>query len=278
MDCPTFPLFSSLPTELRIKIWRDALPDDDRPALYPYKRGCWCPRWLSPSDPGYDPNCEPNIDLEFRHDLLDHIQVDLPLLFVNWEARGIALSWAHQNDIEMRFYKDRQCHVLTRPFKLEHDVLYIAPNRLNDFYIESIDRIGEPDLFDQCVSVSPALARFAVPWTLLETEEDPLREMFDDFVCLAVLFVIVNTPPPEFPDNEMKVQRWWELESAEDKQGRAFLWNHERRGFEWESGENYINNEALYRQIEEASKGLIPTLVGHRTRSFEIRPIFAVRK
>lgn len=274
----TFPLFPRLPTELRMKIWRVALPDEDRPALYPYKRGCWCPRWLSPSDPGYDPNCEPNIDLEFRHDLLEDIQVDLPPVFVNREARGIALTWAHQHDIKMRFCKNRQCHVFTRPFKLERDVLYIAPNRSNDFFVESIDRLEEPDLFDQIVNISPALARFAIPRTQLETEEDPLREQFDNFVCLAVLFVIVNTPPPEFPDNEMKVQRWWELRSAEGKQGRAFLWNHDRRALEWENGESYIKDEALYRHIEEASKGLIPTLVGNRIRSFEIRPIFAVRK
>lgn len=202
----TFPLFSSLPPELRIQIWRDALPDQDRPALYPYKRGCWCPRWLSPSDRGNDPKLKPNIDLEFRYELLDDIQVELPLVFVNREARGIALAWALHQGINMCFCKDRQCHIFIRPFNPKLDALYIAPNRLYDFYAESSDRIFEPDLFAQNVNVAPVHSRFAIPETLLQAEDDLLREMFDEFLCLAMLFVIVNTPP-EFTDNETKVQR-----------------------------------------------------------------------
>lgn len=269
----SFPLFLRLPPELRTQIWRYSLPDEDRPALYPYKRGCWCPRWLSPSDKGYDPKWEPNIDLEFRYDLLDNIEVKLPLVFVNREARGIALAWAHQQGITMRFCKDRQCHIFIRPFNPKRDALYIAPTQLYNFYVESSDRIEEPDLFDRIINVVPVLSRFAVPVALLQAEDDPLREIFDEFRCLAVLFIIVNTPP-EFTDNEMKVQRQWKLESPQG-QGRAFFWNHDRRRFDWQDGE-YIGDKALYRQIEEASKWLVPTLVTNHVRSFEIRPVFAV--
>jgi hypothetical protein len=39
-----------------------------------------------------DPNARDNLILEFRHDLLDQVQVEAPLVFVNREARGIALT------------------------------------------------------------------------------------------------------------------------------------------------------------------------------------------
>ena len=70
----TSPRLSSLPAELRNRIWRDALPDKDGPALYFYRKRCWCPRRLLKSDEGYDDSDEQsNLHLEFRHDLVDHV-------------------------------------------------------------------------------------------------------------------------------------------------------------------------------------------------------------
>lgn len=34
----TFPHFRNLPQELRDQIWNDALPEKDKPALYPWKK------------------------------------------------------------------------------------------------------------------------------------------------------------------------------------------------------------------------------------------------
>lgn len=238
-----FPLFSSLPLELRDQIWRDALPDENTIALYPYGRGCWRP------------------------------QVEIPLVFVNRSARGIALDWVQKQDIEMRFCKDRQCHIFIRQFDLKRDAVYITPDKLYDCCTESLDRIQEPDLFDEIVSFVPALSHFAIPEALLQFKDNPLHEIFDDFMCLAVLFIIVN-PQPDFGDNNIKVQQQWELESIP---GKAFFWNQNHRAFDFEGGEN-IDDEALYRRIEEAIKGLIPTLIQNRIHSFEIRPACAIRR
>lgn len=99
----TFPLFSSLPPELRNQIWCVAMPDKVGPAFYFYRKGCWCPRSLSKSDEEYGPEYDENIlFFEFRYDLLDDAQFEVPLVFVNREARGIALAWVREQGIELR--------------------------------------------------------------------------------------------------------------------------------------------------------------------------------
>lgn len=52
----------------------------DENALYPWKKGCWYRRRLHKSDEGWDPNEDLNLKLDFRHDLLDQVQVKI-LLF-----------------------------------------------------------------------------------------------------------------------------------------------------------------------------------------------------
>lgn len=95
----SFVLFSSLAAELRNQIWRDALPHHIGPALYSYrKRGCWCPRQLTESEPGYIAgNDDLNLAFEFRTDLLDDDnQYHVPLFSVNREARSIVLAWLQE--------------------------------------------------------------------------------------------------------------------------------------------------------------------------------------
>ena len=90
-----------------------------------------------------------------------------------------------------------------------------------------------------------------------------------------MLFIIIDTQPDLQPaDNDMKVQRRWELES---RQGEVFFWNHGRGGFDSRNSED-IGNEALYRLLGEANKGLGQELIENHIRSFEIRPVFAVRR
>ncbi len=273
-NSPTFPLFSSLSPELRNQIWRDALPDKVGPALYFYRKGCWCPRRLSKSDEGYDPeNDELNLNFEFRHDLLDDVQIEVPLVFVNREARGIALAWTHEQGIEIRPREDGQYPLFVRPFDPMRDALYIALDRWDDFLCEPSDRLFQLDLFDQLIVVSTDLTRIAVPEALLRSEVAKLDDMFANFEP-RVLFIIVDPQPDlQSADNDMKVQRRWEFEST---QGGAFFWNKDRGGFDLGDSE-YIGDEALYRLIEEANKGLGEGLARYHIRSFEIRPVFAVR-
>jgi hypothetical protein len=93
MVAAVFSLFSRLPPGLRNQIWPDALPKKAKQAIYFYKKGCWRPRRLTKADVDYDPkNDELNLKFEFHHNLLDYVQFEIPIFFVNREARGITLA------------------------------------------------------------------------------------------------------------------------------------------------------------------------------------------
>ena len=271
-----FPVFPSLSPELRDQIWGEALPGKVGPALYFYRKGCWLPRRLSKSDKGYDAeNDENNLNFEFRHDLLDDIHFEVPLVFVNHEAHGVALAWVRKQGIEIRPREDRQDPIFVRHFDPTNDALYIALDKWDDFLCEPIDRQSQPDLIEQLVDIKADLTRIAVPEALLRSEVATLPEMFRHYFNLKVLFVIANTQPGlQFADKDMKAQWWWEFEST---QGGAFIWNVDRGDFDFRDSK-CVGHEALYRLIEEANKGLGVGLVDNHIRTFEIRPIFAVRR
>ena len=114
-----------------------------------------------------------------------------------------------------------------------------------------------------------------MPEALLRRDVSTLPDMFQYFFNTKVLFIIVNPQPdPQFVDKEMMVQRRWEFEST---RGAAFFWNHEDGSFECGNSE-HIGDQAMYRLIEEAKKELGEELARNHIRSFEIRPVFALRR
>ena len=271
-----FPLFSNLPPELRNQIWRDVLPNKVGPALFFYRKGCWCPRRLSESDEGYDrENDENNLNFEFCHDLLDDVQFEVTLVFVNCEARSIALAWVREHGIKIRCRKDRQYPVFVRPFNPMRDALYIELNKWTDFLCEPDDRRFQPDLYEQLLDIKTDLTQIAVPEVLLQSEVATLPEMLRHFFNLKVLLIVVNAQPDlRSGDDDVKVQRRWDFESTES---RAFFWNDDRGCFDFGDSE-YIRDEALYKLIEEVEKGLGHGLTENHIQNFEIRRVFAVRR
>ena len=166
----TFPLFSRLPPELRNQIWCNAVPDKIGPALYFYREGCWCPRLLSKSDKEYGPEYDENILIfEFCYDLLDDAQFEVPLAFVNREARGIALAWVRKQGIELRSYENRHYPIFVRPFDPMRDALYVVLDKWFDFLCEPDNWRFQPDLFEQLVDLKSDLTRIAVPESLLRS-------------------------------------------------------------------------------------------------------------
>lgn len=85
-------------------------------------------------------------------------------------------------------------------------------------------------------------------------------------------FIIVDTQP-DFEGNGMKVQQQWNLESF---QGMCVPWDIEQRKFEWKTG-NVVDGEALHKQMEGAIEYIDRTMIEGVIKSFEIRPVFAVK-
>ena len=274
---PTFSLFPRLPLELRNQIWQHAMPKQRGPVLQFYRKGCWCPRRLTQSDEGYDPEHEDrNMNLEFRHNLLEDAWYDVPLLFVCRESRGIALAWVHEQGLTMCRRKDGgRDPVCVRPFDPLRDALYVASDKWDDFVHEVDDRTSEPDLYEQLVDVRSEVECIAIPQVLLEREKETLCEIFQNFGSVRVVFIVVGQEPKSASTNSgMKLQRRWELEGGQD--AAALCWNPDKREFDLVDGERH-NNEILYRPIM-ANLTLVDGLVKNYTGRFEFRAVSAIRR
>lgn len=75
-------------------------------------------------------------------------QFEVPLLFVNREARGIALAWVREQGIEIRPREHRQYPIFVRPFDPMRDVLYVALDKWDDLLREPNDWKFQLDLFE----------------------------------------------------------------------------------------------------------------------------------
>ncbi|OJJ35942.1 hypothetical protein ASPWEDRAFT_28536 [Aspergillus wentii DTO 134E9] len=276
MAAATFPLFPNLPAELRNQIWQDALPDEIGQALYYYKTGCWCPRRLTEADEEFDPeNDELNLAFEFRHERLGDVEIEVPLFFVNREARGLALAWIQEQGLRMHLDKETQSIRFWRQFDPRQDTLYVPRDKYIPFLIEPIDRMEEPDLLGKNVkNPGPYFTRIAVPEALLQDVQAQLAEILDpDYWTLETVFVVVNDQPGLQTDDNTKVQRRWEIESTK---GGALFWNHTRGAFDWGNSEHAVD-EARLKLIERASNRLGETLATYN-HGMEVRFVSVTRK
>ncbi|KAF5020734.1 hypothetical protein F66182_7236 [Fusarium sp. NRRL 66182] len=256
-----FARFSELPPELRNQIWRQALPDLTEPGLCLYKKGCWQPRYLIPSDPDYLEGDLDNIRYEFRHDMLT-MPVELPQFFANREARSIILDWIRNNDVEIRYSEDR-IHFVRR-LNSKVDALYVPMEKLLEFDMEPVDRQFEPDLVGRTVGIATHLTRFALSAEFFYSEE-LLPEVWELFTRVEVLYVVVG----EHPD----MQGQWDIQQT----GRAIFWNDEVEKFELQDGDD-IYDGRLYHQILDDSKGLGKVLKENAMSKFKIQPVSAARR
>lgn len=281
MTLTMFPLFPLLPTELRLQIWREALPPPISQPLYYYEKGCWGPRHLTETDPDYDPNNdEHNWCLEFRCSRLNPLEVDVPLFHVNQEARRSVSSWIQEHGLAIRFSREKQSLVFFRSFDPERDVLFVSEDRWDDFHAEPFDRMFEPDLENKNLSCfAPAFRRLAVPSTVITKEPRALGELFHWYYGIDEILLIVEARPHEFwnEENEIKAQQIWEPETGATP-WPTFCWNHASDGFWWQGNRGLFGNDSLYKLLEDVGPQLIEKLREARTQRLVIQPTLVVKK
>lgn len=270
---PTFFQFANLPVELRIQIWYEALPSKDEPALFLYRKECWQPRLLSDSDneEGWDHE-DWNLTLGFQHELLDPIEVDVPLAFVNREARGVALPWIHTQRIELRFCKKRQRPVFARPFDHGRDILYIDDS--DGFCVHPNDRLFEPDLVHRTCSTDVKCLRIALPEKILQPEADVLPDLLVWF-RVKVLLISVDLSADLYLEHNVKVQCRWQVKESG---GDGLVWDCEHSRFDLRLGEN-SGQDSVSRHIDLINQTLGP-LIQENSRNtnlgFDIWPVYAI--
>ncbi|KAH6627458.1 hypothetical protein F5144DRAFT_575902 [Chaetomium tenue] len=270
-----FPSFPALPFELRDQIWHNALPETPSLTLFFFRgKGCWVPRPLVKGDPGYIAGRD-QLGFDFLTDRLGHDHpFDLPLCFVNHEARRVALGWLKEQGIKIQLPTDDR-PLFVRPFNPELDALYVTRDKWEEFCREPTDRMFEPDLLDQNVDLDSELVKIAISEAFFFESEAiswiPELEMWYD--GFRVLLVVIG-PQPDF--GSIPGPWRWELEGTE---GPSFFWNKDNEAFDFHGGNEDVSDKALYEKIGETAKSrLREPLIQRRLDHFQIQPVFAVRR
>ena len=281
-----FAIFIKLPPELRLHTWCHALPSEDEfpnkdtHTLYTYRSGYWYLK-IQHDKP---------LNLDWR---LLKARAHMPLLFVNYEARSVALAWLRDHDMQLhecinQHYKAAAIRSLIPKYDLRHDVIYLGKSVLDDFckepydLLEKLDLKNQEDLFharkwkEFSRLSNMRFGNFAVSEDLLIKNARSLAKLFRMFSWPSVLYVIVNAPAAQETD-PVQESCLWRLEVLDYPQRRFLKWNPRHGGFEaWEP--EYNVDEDQYRQLEIASRHLMNGLCNRGSRSFRIQPALAIRK
>lgn len=210
--------FTSLPLELREQIWREALPTVSGPALFTYRKGCWIVRDPTKGETGYEPGFPDHLELLFLHESLRKLYFDVPIFFVNSEAREIATAWFRQQGFDNKafpgsvsLYEQSGC-TLGRTFRPDRDILYVPSGELVYFHNEPMDCIWS-HYNDRSYNTTCEASRLAVSRGSLVNSE-----ILGDLIALCnyrieELFIILD-PQPEQPSEESNdsVLPRWELD------------------------------------------------------------------
>lgn len=181
-----FTLFPQLITELRLHIWRMALPVPISNLLYPFKKGCWTYGDLG-LEP--DPNGE-DLYMEFDTNLLEPLRVELPLYSVNREARDVVAKYLQQQDLVAR--RGSSEYEFLRHFDSRLDTMFVPTEDVDTFIMDLIERRHEPDLLERFVGTSsPILPRLAVTPSGLEAlKSESLETVYDAAGTIGILYVV----------------------------------------------------------------------------------------
>lgn len=274
--------FPRLPAELRLQIWRETLPDLEGVTLHGYKKGCWDLRDPLPEESNAPTRADKILD--FRHELLDDVHIDMPIVFVNREARATALSWARAQGIKMDFNTEKACHVFVLPFNPWQDALFINSHKLDEFCVEPADRLAGLQFRGQSAYSNPEITQVALPHTALTSEISVFYDMIHWFPRLEVVYIIVDIEIGEdIPKRlsaedrrrakeRMKHQRW----KASQAQGHSYAWDSKDRKFVRNIG-TPIGFRSMYREIEEyLTVGIAKVFAKKDVERFEIRPVLMV--
>ncbi|KAJ5400247.1 hypothetical protein N7465_010736 [Penicillium sp. CMV-2018d] len=272
----TFHPFPRLPPELRLQIWRDALPEKDSPAFTPYKSVGWTPILASENAGANHP--QQVVEWEFHHELLDQIRVKIPVADVNYEARDVAIEWARKQGIEVVFHDYRKCFVFLRPFDPMRDVIWVSEDALELFTNECWG-LHSPDSSPWNVSIPLKIGQFALPESLV-MDRQYLHSLYNAICSFSgdvVMYIIAGENPDStamFVDHT-KVQPRWELCDA--REGEAFIWDRNDKIFHAKGGLRNLQFDS-YLRVLEVSEVIAQIIIESMPNiDFEIRAVRAIR-
>lgn len=271
----TFTCFLNLPGELRNQIWRETLSIDIEPALFLFKPGLWGPRLLEESEECYTPNKDEwNWTFHWNYRLLDEPHLDIPLVFVNREARSIALEWILEAGI--KFLENNHRIHFTRSWAMFDDILYIPADQTQQFVLDAVDRFSQPDIEGRNFQGSLSPFHLAVPEAVLSTDTF-VPGLLQWYNSTRVLNIVLEPQPDFHSSADPYLIPRWNLRNV----GRgAFAYNADTEQFLLMDGQDeYIPEDSLSKGVERLFKPLKNEMRDwYRGKGpFEIRTVYAVR-
>jgi hypothetical protein len=229
-----FTPFPQLITELRLEIWRFALPDPDPSPTWPlfrYKKGCWVIEEIGPQWDGPDPNGE-NLQARFDTNQLEPLRIPLPLYCVNREAHGVAIKYLreHKYAVTLRTTSSgetRSCDIL-RPFNPRTDTIFLPVADAYAFGGEPGDRLHAPDMEDRYVSFPyAALPRLAVTPSGLEAlKSEPLETFLTTGGMITMLYVVDVPATSTLTLQDLENEADFPLVGLEETSRAKVTWTH----------------------------------------------------
>lgn len=259
-------------------IWRESLPEQDAPALFFYKKGCW----LATNEEEEDDETgdSKSFSLRFHHYLLDHVPVRMPLAFVNHEARRIALAWVVQQGIRVVYSAERQRHYFVRAFDPCRDAVYVSQAKWTDFCGEGDECIDEMFQDVRRFTSGSDVLHIALPANIIGSGDDSTRlhELFNWHVNIGCISLIVGTSPDleKELDNSVgsgeNMRRRWELRARPES---TFTWDKENHCFRRNTGA-WVERKSLHHALEYASTELFHKVDSILPPSFRIQLVSVV--
>lgn len=189
---------------------------------------------FSPSDPeNVHSDRHSNICITCRHEEYSPIQVTVPSLFVNREARAVSLAWIRrQQNFEIRWNEQTQRLAVFRPFDPERDIIYIPANRSEEFYNEPYETSWEDPMIEGVFSWGPfGVDRVAVSehaFTILNAIRRNVNwlDVFEDLVvCFHTLSFRISVPDV-FRQTNISMLIFYTLSSTSLEVNRFQAQNH----------------------------------------------------
>lgn len=208
----TFHHFSQLPGELRTQVWIDAIPAQDKPALFIYRAGCCS----MTREIYWDDFPEHLLKFDYYYDLFSRVQWFDALLSASKESRAVTLDWlTRQDTMTRRSYPGGGRHVV-RPFRPEIDILYLPLPCVIHFGTQLVDLLFQEENLDQRIGPQRThLQRLAIPRAAIENKDyEILTEVAEYIEDLETLYVVVDHDDIDGADEgvgERFPRRRWEL-------------------------------------------------------------------
>ncbi|KAM0248243.1 hypothetical protein ACHAP5_003625 [Fusarium lateritium] len=191
--------FKDLPPELRMDIWKMALPEDG-PAIYNISTD-----YLETFFPSRSAG---RLGGPVRS-IPPRIQVPIPTMYNTCrEARAVVDTWIRKNDISWFLRPETKGHILVRALDTQRDIMYMPIDIWVFIYgfilTDDVDAVEQQKLCDSFVNIAVSAHAFSQ-----DEHMEGIAHMLKDSPNMKKIYVIYNDLPPVRKVTIFEDEEYW---------------------------------------------------------------------